>query len=168
MTTYTDYLYARVLLELNADEQQVLQAKELLKDETLFTALSAKNIDISEKRDIIDKIFENGTTANFIKVLCENHLVSHAKNIFRAYETLRLKHKGTIKAKLICTEQPSAQQIEGMKKAVCRKLGCKDAEISVKISKDIIGGFILRTADFEIDRSFKTKLAEIEKTLVKR
>lgn len=168
MTTYTDYLYAQVLLELNADEQQVLQAKELMKDETLFTALSAKNIDISEKRDIINKIFEDRTIANFIKILCENHLVFHTKYIFRAYEILRLKQKGTVKAKLICTKEPSATQLEGMKKAVCQKLGCKDVKISVKISEDIIGGFILRTDDFEIDRSFKTKLAEIEKTLVKR
>ncbi len=168
MTTYTDYLYAKVLLELKIDDRQVLQAKEFLKDEILFTTLCADNIDISEKKDIIDKIFEDKTMANFVKILCENHLVSNAKNIFRAYETLSLKQKGIIKAKLICTAQPTAQQIEGMKKVVCKKLGCKDAEISVKISQDIMGGFILRTDDFEIDRSFKTKLMEIEKTLVKR
>ena len=103
MTTYTDYLYAKVLLELKIDDRQVLQAKEFLKDEILFTTLCADNIDISEKKDIIDKIFEDKTMANFVKILCENHLVSNAKNIFRAYETLSLKQKGIIKAKLICT-----------------------------------------------------------------
>ena len=76
-----------------------------------------------------------------------------------------MSSKSVAKARLICTTEPSGEQLQGFKDFVCKKTGAESCELEIVFDETIIGGFIIEIGGEQFDRSLKAKLSEIKESV---
>jgi F-type H+-transporting ATPase subunit alpha len=76
-----------------------------------------------------------------------------------------MSSKSVAKARLICTTEPSGEQLQGFKDFVCKKTGAESCELEIVFDETIIGGFIIEIGGEQFDRSLKAKLSEIRESV---
>ena len=76
-----------------------------------------------------------------------------------------MSSKSFAKARLICTAEPSSEQLKGFKEFVCKKTGEESCELEIVIDESIIGGFVIEIGGEQYDRSLKSKLSEIKESV---
>ena len=104
--------------------------------------------------------------ANFVKFLYRRQDFDKAKSIINELESLYDSSDGLTRAELL-SSRPLDNQIKSKISAYIKsKLGKTDIELSEKIDKDLIGGFILRYNGLVIDGSFKNNLLKFKKQLL--
>lgn len=99
---------------------------------------------------------------NFVRVLSDNGALSFWPEIEREFSELQLERAGKISAEVTFSRDSSAER------KVLDKLNNlvgSNAVLKKKISEEIIGGFIIETADERIDASIKNRLNNLKKTL---
>ena len=124
---------------------------------------------LSEKKAILHKIFKgqlNPLTLEFIDLLIKNNRLPFVENIALQYNERYKAFKGITEVSLT-TVIPVDKAVQ---EDVFKQIGFKanqEIDLEEKINPDIIGGFILKIEDNQIDASVKTKLNKIKKELVK-
>lgn len=164
--------YAKPLLEL-AVERNCLE--EVAKDMTAFTALCHSNRDFTlmlknpvlghlNKLVILKKIFTgkvNDLTLSIFDIISrknrEEYLPAIAKEFHKQYNVM----KGIAEA-TITTVIPLSADLKKEVVAVVKKITGKDVELTEKVDESIIGGFILKIGDRQIDDSINSKLNELK------
>ncbi len=95
----------------------------------------------------------------------QNHREIFIKDMVRNFLDLCRKDKGIVSAKLTTASlidgDDKTNLSEMLKKAFNSKI-----ELEEVLDKDIIGGFVLRVDDQELDASVSTQLSQIKRTLV--
>jgi F-type H+-transporting ATPase subunit alpha len=76
-----------------------------------------------------------------------------------------MSSKSVAKARLICTTEPTGEQLGGFKDFVCKKTGAEDCSLEIVFDESIIGGFIIEIGGEQYDRSLKSKLSEISRSV---
>jgi len=161
--------YVKSLLGL-AVEQGVLDQVD--KDMQLFDKVCTDNrafaimlkspiIRHEKKLDILTKLFQgkvNKLTMAILEIITKKNreplLPAIAKEFHNAYNV----YKNVGKASII-TAAPLDAKLRAEIEAIAKKLSDKNqVEISEKVNKDLIGGFVLNVGDKQIDTSIKTKL----------
>lgn len=169
--------YAQSLLEL-AIEQNELDATyndiSLIyntcvgaRDFSLF--LKSPIIKPDLKRETINKIFEGKVsklTSAFVGLLVkkgrEGILEAVAKSFIDQYKV----HKNILTAEVTSVIEFDSDLNNRFATALKDSTG-KEIELNNAIDKDLIGGFILRMDDKQLDNSIKTQLKNIKKELLK-
>lgn len=164
--------YAKSLLEL-ADEQQVLD--DVHKDMLLFSKTCEENRDFLlmlrnpiinhyKKLSILKTIFKgkiNKLTFAIFDIITrknrENILFAISKEFHSRYNDL--KGIGTAN---VTTAIDLIEDIKISFENIAKKITGKKIELKEKVDEDIIGGFILRIDDLQIDNSIKNKLNELK------
>ncbi len=125
-------------------------------------------IKTSQKRQTVKSVLADkldGISLNFLDMVFENHREIFIKDMVRNFLDLYLKDKGVVSAKLttasVIGKEGKANLSEMLKKAFDSKI-----ELEEVLDKDIIGGFVLRVDDQELDMSVSTQLNQIKRTLV--
>ena len=163
--------YAKSLLSL-ANEEGRLEAVH--DDMKLFSQMIQENRDFelllnspvvvsTKKLAILNEVFEgkvNDLTLKFFVLLTkkkrERHLPAIAKEFHHQYNV----HKGIAEATVITTFALD----DGLKKefeAVVAKISGKNVELTEKIDESLIGGFVLKIADRQIDDSISARLSAL-------
>lgn len=160
--------YAKALFDLGIQEDCVKSTEDIiLQNNELSEALSNPAVKKKEKHAVIDAVFDE-KIRSFMKVLCDNEAMGMANEIFDAYDDIALKSKNMIKATITYMSRPDDDQLEGIKKMVCRKFNKSGVLLEMKEDSSLLGGFILTVGDTEYDKSIRGTLEGLGKTLVRR
>lgn len=170
--------YAKSLLELvqeqgnlDAVKSDVEQIIAILKSNTEVQAV-LKNPIISgdKKRSILLALFENKVNpliVSFFTILVNKGraaiLVDILKEFIREYNEV----KGIVNATVVSATALSEANLKGLQEKISEEIG---AQVLLKNNVDatVIGGFVLRVGDRQIDASIAGKLQKLDKYFVSR
>lgn len=168
--------YAKALFQLGkeknvldtivADMKLVGELCNTVKD--FWLMVESPVIKTSQKRKTVKLVLTDKLDAislNFLDMVFENRREIFIKDMVRNFLALCRKDKGIVSAKLttagLIDLDDKTNLSEMLKKAFNSKI-----ELEEVLDKDIIGGFILRVDDQELDASVSNQLSQIKRTLV--
>lgn len=169
--------YAKALF-LSAREQQVLDA--VRKDMELILAAVSDIVEIQsliespvvearKKSGILVELFDgkiSDLALDFIRLVAGNNREEYLAAISRNYIELYKKEKN-IKIARVVTATPLTKEIRQEMATLITKAFKAEIELQEEVNKDLIGGFVLRVEDKQLDSSVKGKLIRIKKELQK-
>jgi len=168
--------YAKAFFSLAKDKNL---SGELQKDAGLISSVCSSSSDFriliespvistSDKKKVLNVIFDgkiNTYSLNFLLLITENRREKYIPGIFRGLEELYRKDQG-IKTALLTTATPLSETIVGqIQKSLESEFGGK-VDLSQKIDKELIGGFVLRVDDTQYDASVSSQLKKIKEKLL--
>ena len=151
-----------VLEEVNNDMQ--LFAETLESSRELSLLLKNPIVTNDKKRSILTKIFGgkfHSMTKTFFDIVSrknrEASLPAVAEEFHRQYNA----YKGVVAAEVVTTF-PLTDDLRRQFKAMVVKISGKEVELSERIDKSLIGGYILKVGDKQIDESISSRLTELK------
>ncbi len=164
--------YAKSLLQL-AQEKNVLDS--VVQDMNLFAKICEENralvstlkspiIGRDKKQAILKKIFEgkiNALTVSFFDIIVRKNREGELPQIAQEFKAQYRVLKGILSGEVV-TPFPLTEDLKKQFKGIVAEAYGKDVELKEKVSQDIIGGFILKVGDKQIDESVKSKLQKIK------
>lgn len=168
--------YAKSLLDLSVEKNLL---EEVNKDMQLLTAVADENRDLvlmlkspiithNKKLGVMKKVFEgkvNDLTMSFFTLLTkkarEQYLLLVAKEFHHQYNA----HKG-IQEATVTTTFPLSDNLKKDFIGIVEKISNKKVELTEKLDESLIGGFVLRIGDRQIDDSVSSKLKALRLELM--
>lgn len=169
------YRYAKALIDL-AIEQKVV--KEVNEDMKFFAEICDENKEFQavmanpivrhdKKRTILKKIFENRVnpvTYSIFDVLTRKNRENLIYPISTEFQKLFVKLNNIEQASVTTVEPLTEIQKNEFIKIVGDASGMK-VELKEKIDKELIGGYVLRVGDTQIDTSIRKKINDLKLAL---
>lgn len=167
--------YAKALL-ISAKEKNILDEIEkdflyienLLKEVKEFSFIIEDPFIKNDKKiSLVNSIIKNNInklSSDFIKLIFKNKRDEFFTDIVRVFLDKYRKEKGVKKVILTLTREISSKTKENIINTV-KNIYKAEVEVSEKINPDLIGGFILRVEDLQLDSSVANKLQYIKKQL---
>lgn len=163
--------YAKSLLELAVEKgvlEEVHNDMKLFADTTdsnreLYLLLKNPIVKNDQKLAILKGIFGskiNSMTLEFFKIVSRKNRESSLPGIAKEFEALYRIQKGIVKAEVV-TAFPVTEEMRKEFVSIVRKISGKEPELTQRIDKDIIGGYVLRVGDRQIDESIASRLEEL-------
>ena len=121
------------------------------------------------KRAILGKIFEGkveGITMAFFDIICRKNREKFLVDIAREFHHQYNVHNGIESATVITTTALTDDLRKEFERILIEISGKKSVEIEEKIDTDLLGGFILKVGDQQIDDSLSGKLNALRKQLI--
>ena len=100
-------------------------------------------------------------TLKFIQLVIRHRREHNLQEIFERYISLYLVEKGIVKATVttsIALDSTLKSEFIGMVKGITNK----EVELEEKVDTDIIGGYVLRVGDVEMNASLSGKLTRLK------
>jgi len=165
--------YVKSLLDLaveqgsldKVDQDMQLFSKVCTENRSFALMLKSPVIRHDKKRDILESLFKGKVTnlsMSIFDIITKKNreplLPAIAKEFHNAYNV----HKNIGKAS-VTTATPLDAKLKAEIEAIAVKLSNKgQVELTQKVDKDLIGGFILNVGDKQIDASIKNKLKSLK------
>ncbi|EMR01816.1 ATP synthase F1 subunit delta [Cesiribacter andamanensis] len=164
--------YAKSLLdlavergELEAVQQDMQLLHTTIRQNRQFELLLTNPIIRSDKKKAVLTALFRGKislmTGKFLEIISnknrEDVLPGIAAEFLRQYRS----YKGITRAQVITTF-PLSPELRSRFMAIVAEITGNQVELEEKIDKDLIGGYVLRIGDRQIDESLKSKLEELE------
>jgi len=166
--TQTANNYATVLLELGVTREAVDETKEILSlTQDLPKSLKSPVVSKQEKHKLIDRIFPE-SLRTFLKVVCQNGQIDSILEIFSEYQALERRQRHCAHAVLEYVTPLTDAQLTAMKKMICAKTGEPEVQLELHQNPELLGGFILHIGDDEYDRSVRSAVRNMRKSLIRR
>lgn len=160
--------YARAVFELGISMDDLSAAKEIFETAPeLMEALCSPAVERQAKRNVIDRLFPE-TLRNFLKLLTDNGSAGLFYDIYEAYCRLDRDARGVLSAELIYFTPPTEKQLEGIKRRIAGLWGRPEVDLKLTRDEGLIGGFIIRAGDEELDCSIRGRLAGLSQQLIRR
>lgn len=164
--------YAKSLLEL-AEEKKCLD--KVVKDMDMFSALCKSNHDLVlllknpvishlKKFTILQKIFKgkvNDLTMSIFEILAKKNREMYLPEVAAAFKSQYNVFKGIVESS-ITTVEPISAAIRKDINAIVKKITNSEVELKEKTDPNLIGGFVLKIGDKQIDDSVSGKLRELK------
>lgn len=121
----------------------------------------------SNKNKIINLIFKsfNKITISFIGILIKNRREEYLHDISRNFLEKYKQYKGIETTVLTTAVSVDNEMLEKVKELI-KKVIKKEIDISNQIDDRIIGGFLIRVGDRQIDASVQSHLSKIKRKLL--
>ncbi|MGZ3863574.1 MAG: ATP synthase F1 subunit delta [Bacteroidia bacterium] len=166
--------YAKSLLQLAVEKGQL---EKVYADMQLVTDICEKNKDFvnfinspiinsDKKQAVLKEVLKNNVseiTLGFFDVLAAKRRENYIAEIAKAFAAQYKEHKNILTAVIT-----SAAGIDSTVKTKVLELVKQttkgEVELVEKIDKDLIGGFVLRIGDKQVDASVSRKLNDLRKT----
>ena len=160
--------YGQVLYDLHISRESIKDAEKILKEnQELVKALSNPTISMKEKENVIDQIFAEDIR-RFLKAVSRNGNINSFKEIFAYYSSLKCREEQRIHAKLTYVTKPKEAQIIRIRKYLMNHYHAKDVELELEEDASLLGGFLLKVQDDVLDYSYKEKLVNMQRSLMRR
>ncbi|MBN2485326.1 MAG: ATP synthase F1 subunit delta [Bacteroidales bacterium] len=168
--------YAKALFHSAEEEQKAeivhgdIFALSLVAEESpeFIEFLESPIVKETEKIGLFEKLFQDKIdtlTFNFLELLVKNKREQFLPSICRHYISLYKEKSGVKEATIITATPLFEEDKQEIKHLVFRKLKV-EFEMQEKVDPSIIGGFILRIEDQQIDASISSKLKNIKAQLI--
>lgn len=168
--------YAQALLDL-AIEQNKLDA--VAADMKYMATVCAENPDLElmlqspvvkadKKLSVLSAVFDqfDQLTNLFVDLIVKNGREAYLSQIASSFDVLLKAHQGIVPVTLI-----SAQKLDDkVKKEIVSKVQASitgTVELTEKIDSDLIGGFIVRMGDTQIDASVASQINKLKQRLTR-
>ena len=167
------YAYAKSLMELAIERGDL---EEVYQDFLHLATMARSNRDLelvmrnpiisSEKKlSILKALYEKrgaqAATLSFFEIICRKGREEVLADIAREFQVLYQIHKG-IQVAEVTTTFPLDDQLRTQFVQIVKEIsGMKEVKLSEKINPELIGGFILRVNDRQLDESLSSKLREL-------
>lgn len=168
--------YAKALLELSL-EQGVLS--EVARDFAAFSKITSESSELrsfldspviraDKKNEILQTIFPEFTnlTTQFMALVVKNGRESLLPEMAKQFDRLLKKHQGIVTGTLTS----SVALDDATKKQILEKVSGKfegKLELSYHVDSSLIGGFVVRVEDQQLDLSVLSQLNALKQELVK-
>lgn len=156
-----------VLETVKEDTELILAAVTGLPD--LQKLLESPVIEAGKKTSALLSIFEgkiSDLAMDFIRLVTGNHREDYLDGISRHYIKLYKEEKG-IKIASVETAAPLTKEVRQEMIALIKKTFKAEIELHEEVKSELIGGFVLRVEDQQLDSSVRGKLERIKKELQK-
>ncbi|UCF63799.1 MAG: F0F1 ATP synthase subunit delta [bacterium] len=168
--------YAKALFDLAREqnildqiESDVIQLQKIMAEsEEMVALLQSPVIQVSEKRNLVTKIFEdtvNRVTFDFLNLLLQKNREELLSEIISYFLKYLDDSKGILRGELLTAYELSASQKTALKNQLDRITG-KDVLLQEKIDSSLIAGFVVRLDDTVIDSSIKNQLDKMREKLM--
>lgn len=164
--------YAKSVIDLAIEKgcldevhtDMLLLANVCNENRELVSLLKSPIVKSDKKYNVLSSIFTgkvNALTLAFFKIITQKGREQALPSISEEVHNLYNELKGIQKAQVITASALNDELRNEFKSLVVSSTG-KTVELTEKIDEDIIGGYILRIADKQIDESIKSKLNKIK------
>jgi F-type H+-transporting ATPase subunit delta len=176
MNTRAANRYAKALIELASQSniEDVVQKDMANVFSTIQTSkelqdvLNSPIIKISDKKAVVEKIFDgkvNPLTNKLFALLSENKRMDLLHSISGQYNVLYNDKKGIVKA-IVTSAVALDDELKAKVLTKAKELvGNKSINLETKIDESLVGGFILRVGDVQVDASIATQLNKLKRSL---
>ena len=168
--------YAKAFFSLAKEKKSLDRLK---KDIDLIAKLSKESADFvlllespvvktSQKIKLFNAIFQGKVdqlTLNFLTLIAENRREVHLPGICRNFQDLYRQDQG-VKSAVITSAIPLQKELVGEIKAKLEAEFSTKVELSEQVTDQLIGGFILRIDDRQVDASIATQLKKVKEKLI--
>ncbi|MFL9832967.1 ATP synthase F1 subunit delta [Chryseobacterium terrae] len=122
-------------------------------------------IDANKKTEIANEIFKSFSpvTQNLIRLIIKNGRESQLKNVAQEFINKVEDINGIQRITLTTATQLSNENIEQILKSTNLVNQTATFDLNVNVKPEILGGYILRVGDQQVDASVKSKLNKIKK-----
>ncbi len=164
--------YAKALFQLG-QERNILDSlrtdieiiASTCSESDMLLLLESPVVKSSKKQDVFVKIFKGNVqdlSIDFLSMIIENKRENYIPAICRNFIDQYRKHKG-IRAAKVTTAVVIDDNLKKEISKVISNVFKTDVELSTHEDGNLIGGFILRVGDQQIDASVSTKLSKIKR-----
>ena len=169
--------YAKALFEIALEKKQLEEIKKDIETVASVTQqadiqlmLESPVIKASKKKQLFSEIFTGkiqDISVKFILMITDNRREMHISAICRDFIEQYRNYKG-IKAAKVITALPIDSKLKNEISKVISEVFKTDVELTAAENESIIGGFIIRVGDKQIDASVANKLNIIKREFLKR
>lgn len=164
--------YAQALYEVTPDEAGLRETAEALMGQSqLWAALCAPTVRAEEKKRLLARLPElerHGTLLRFYRLLAEKNRMALLPEILEAFRALGLREKNTARCVLTCVRAPENEELEQIRKALCRLHHLADVQFEIRTDPSLVGGFILELEGIRYDKSVRGAMAGLSRYLEER
>ncbi|MBS9524208.1 ATP synthase F1 subunit delta [Litoribacter alkaliphilus] len=160
--------YAKSLVDLSIEKGVLEGVREDMNrllaigtsNKEFVSAIKSPVIKGDKKLKVLKALFPNGNelTLAFFDILSKKGRESLLLDIAKAFVNLYNEHRGIQVAEVTTTFAMDDKQREEFKKIVKQISNKQEVELIEKVNKDIIGGFVLKVGDRQLDESLNSKL----------
>jgi F-type H+-transporting ATPase subunit delta len=169
--------YAKALMQfaIERNELDVVQADIVALQTAVNESKELANLMMSEvvqepKKAAIYKVVFDGkvseVTLNFMLLLAKNHRSAIIPSVLNAFEEQYKAHKNIHSLNIVSAGKLDEQVKSDLIKILQEKAPGSTVELSESINEDLIGGFIIRSKDHQIDASVATRLKNMKRDLI--
>ncbi len=148
-------LYASVIDDVTILNQIFASSPESIKIIDSFLLSVPKRIELT--KDITAKLKNTNIWKNLFEILIKKHRFSIILDILNEIEIFILHSRNQIKVVLKIAHSISNETLEKIKSKIIKILN-KDIVLNIKITPEIIGGFVAEAESIHIDGSIKNNL----------
>ena len=176
MSTRAANRYAKALLDIALEKKQEIVVQKdmqfisdtIADNSELQMLLSSPIFKITDKTKVLKSIFAKDISSlsnNLIDLLATNKRMPLLQAITKQYGILFNQEKEIVKASVITAFPIDDSMREKVLAKATDLVGDKKISLENKVDDNIIGGFILRVGDVQIDASIQNKLNKLKREL---
>lgn len=154
-------LKKRVSVSAIEEAERIIESSEDLREE-----LDSPTVTDEEKALVIDSLFSE-SVKDLINTLADDCHTDTLDEILKEYVRQLDTKNNIVRATIYCVTPPTDEQLDGIKKFICKEENAGEAEVEIVKDESLIGGFVIRVGNKQYDRSIKTKLANIKEQVLK-
>jgi F-type H+-transporting ATPase subunit delta len=168
--------YAKALFNLVKEENSLEKHKEDI--ELLYQCvreipelkfvIQSPVIKASDKIRVFEESFREGVsplTLSFLRLVLEHRREENMEGIARYFLTLVRAEQGIRSAELVTAKPVDDALRQSISQLIAKKFNTK-VDLHEQVDPSIIGGFVLRVGDQQIDASISSKLKRIKRELI--
>lgn len=166
--TQTASNYGKVLYEIGVSQEIVRETERILNlTPDLMQGLLNPTVGRKIKHNLILRIFPK-EMHNFLCTLCDYQNMDQIEDILTFYQQFYNEAHQVIVAQLYYVTKPDAAETEQFKRYIKKKFHASEVELELIEKTSLLGGFIIRVGDVEIDQSLVGRMNELQQRLVWR
>ena len=164
------YELAKENSELNKVEDGINSIKTLLSKSADFKEMTLNpTVTKEEKNKVIIKIVDQynfcQTLKKFLGFLTIKNRLLFLNQIIDSFLTLVSNIKGELKAKLLSSKELSTTELEKIRNELSKDFQ-SPIKIDYKYDPDLIGGLVIQVGSVMVDTSIKSKLRQLQKSMI--
>lgn len=165
--------YAKSLLSLSIDQKSLEEVNKDMKfvadtcksSSELILLLKSPIVKTDKKLAILNAIFSNKIgklVSSFIEIITKKKREAITLDIARAFNEQYNTHKNITSAK-VSTAIALDKELKSKIMAIVKTASKGDVEIEEEVNKDLIGGFVIKIGDQQVDSSINSKLQKLKR-----
>lgn len=167
--------YAKALFDLSLEQKKadkvyqdmVLVEKVCHENRALVTTLKNPIVRSDYKQRVLVQLFQKNVepaTLAYFKLICKKNRAQTLPDASKVFISLYNDYKGIVQSTVTTAAALSDASRKDFESIIAKSTG-KKVELEVKTDPTLIGGYILRIGDRQIDDSIKTKLNDLKREL---
>jgi F-type H+-transporting ATPase subunit delta len=156
---------AKMLVPVMEDMKLIMEVYNI---DTFRAVLESPIVKTSDKRIVVEKLFSSkvsNLSMTFLNLMLTNKRESHLPDIARNFKTQFKQSQGILSAEIVVSEPIDKGQTENFR-ILLKKIFNSEIELEASIKPSILGGFIIRVEDEQLDASVASSLTKIKRQLL--